>query len=504
MAKYFGTDGIRGDANDKLTAELALNVGKAAATVLRKDTNCKVKVVIGKDTRISSDMIESALIAGLNSCGADVVTLGVAPTPAVAYITTQINADAGIVISASHNSFESNGIKIFNSQGFKLSDELEAEIERLVDDQTAITPAEPSHIGRIIPGGVDHLIEYIQHLRSCGNITKRLNIAVDCSNGASEVTAEKLFGPYASELHILHDQPNGLNINDKCGSTAPERLQAIVTALGCDVGFAFDGDADRCIAVDETGELVNGDKLMAIIGLWMKEHKLLEHNTIVATVMSNLGLTEFTREQNIKLLKAAVGDRNVLELMQREGAVFGGEQSGHVIFLNDATTGDGQLCAIKLLSVLTDYDTPLSTLAAKVKTYPQVLVGVKVHDKIAAMDAPELQAAIAAAEAELGENGTILVRPSGTEPLIRVNVEATTEEIAAHIATAVAAAVAVVVGLLGRVGSPRIKRSPDCGFKNFLYVVLSRRIALKICLCSDLLPHGLAARGGNGLTTLRP
>jgi phosphoglucosamine mutase len=400
-----------------------------------------VKVVIGKDTRVSSDMIEAALIAGLNSGGADVVTLGVAPTPAVAYITTELKADAGIVISASHNSYEDNGVKLFNSQGFKLSDALEAQIEELVTNCNDIQPVNSEHIGRVIPGGKDHLIEYIHHLRKCGNITKRLKIAVDCANGASEVTAERLFGPYAAELHILHDQPNGLNINDKCGSTAPERLQAVVTAFGCDVGFAFDGDADRCIAVDERGSLVGGDLLMGVIGRWMKRCDQLPGDTVVATVMSNLGLTEFFNRENLRLLKAPVGDRNVLALMQREGAVLGGEQSGHVIFLNDATTGDGQLCAVKLLTVLTERGVPLSELTADIKIYPQVLIGVKVSDKEAAMNSPNLKAAIAAAEAELGDSGSILVRPSGTEPLIRVNVEAPDEELATHIASAVAATI---------------------------------------------------------------
>ncbi|MDR0819324.1 MAG: phosphoglucosamine mutase [Oscillospiraceae bacterium] len=440
MGKLFGTDGIRGVANRDLTAQMAFSVGVAAASVLTRNSGGRPVITIGKDTRLSGDMLESALAAGLCAGGADAYMLGVAPTPAVAYITTSIGADAGVVISASHNPFGDNGIKIFNSQGFKLSDELEDEIELIVLSGE-LPLAEPSELGRVTRIPFKLRDTYIEHLHSCVSVTKKLKIAVDCSNGAAAVTAERVFAPYASELHIIHNDPDGKNINAGCGSTAPASLCAEVVRLGCDIGFALDGDADRCIASDERGNIVDGDKIMAIVGSRMIETGTLKGGAIVATVYSNLGFGEFARERGITLKAAQTGDRNVLELMQKENHNLGGEQSGHIIFLDDATTGDGQLAAIKMLEAVTAFDKPTSELAAAFKTYPQELVNVALPreaDKDAIMGGERLQAAIAIAERELGDRGRVLVRPSGTEPKLRVMVEAPTSEQALRLANAIA------------------------------------------------------------------
>jgi phosphoglucosamine mutase len=443
LSKLFGTDGIRGIANKDLTAKLAYRIGLAAATVLTAEHQGRARVVIGKDTRLSSDMLEAAIVSGLCSGGADAQLLNVAPTPAVAYITAELNADAGIVISASHNPYEWNGIKIFNSKGFKLSDELEESIEALVLSDADLEVADGGKIGHILKGGEYPLADYVQHLRTKARVSKRLKIVVDCANGAASVTAERVFGAYTQELYIINDEPNGKNINEKCGSTSLKRLSEKVVKLGCDLGFAFDGDADRCKAVDELGNEIDGDKLMAICGKDMREHGILNNDIIVATIMSNLGFHEFARENGINAISAPVGDRAVLERMQREGANLGGEQSGHIIFLDDATTGDGQLAALRFLSIASRSEYSVSELASAVPEYPQVLVNVELPadaDKAALMKSPKLLLAIDDAERELGSRGRIVVRPSGTESLLRVMVEAKTKASAEQTAEAIAAA----------------------------------------------------------------
>ena len=438
MGKYFGTDGIRGVVNETLDAELAYKVGNAAATVLLDAAAGGEKrplILIGKDTRVSSDMLEAALIAGICSSGANVLPLGVLPTPAVAYLTVRLGAQMGIVISASHNPFEHNGIKIFNGQGFKLPDALEERIERMVDGIEACPKKTYGGLGRVVHDDGRATEMYIDYLAAAATAEIRgLRIAVDCANGAASKTAGHLFEKFDIEFELLHDHPNGVNINDNCGSTHIDQLRTIVRAGAYDVGLAFDGDADRCIAVDEKGDVVDGDKMMAIMGLWMKARGLLKNDAIVATVMSNIGFHEFAGNHGIDLLCAAVGDRNVLEMMQARGCSLGGEQSGHIIFLDDATTGDGQLAAVRFLSVLASSGKPLSALAGDVPQYPQVLLNAEITGgngpKDAIMNSLQLQAAVAGEEKKLGGAGRILVRPSGTEALIRVMVEAKTEETA--------------------------------------------------------------------------
>lgn len=431
MSKYFGTDGIRGIVNDSLDALLAFKVGQAAAVVLSENKDISRPLfTIGKDTRISCDMLEAAITAGLCSGGADVLQLGVIPTPAVAFITADCEADAGIVISASHNPFEHNGIKIFNSRGFKLRDELEAEIEALIDSPEPLPTKRDGEIGRVINRGREYVDRYIEHVVSAseGRI-KKMKVMIDCSNGAASRTVNDIFGRFPLELELIKDHPDGCNINAGCGSTHIEGLGRMVVAGGFDMGIAFDGDADRCLAVDENGQLVDGDKIMAICGMDMMAKGKLRRNAIVATVMSNIGFHEFCDKNGMQLQCSAVGDRNVLEMMQLGGFCLGGEQSGHLIFLDDATTGDGQLAAVKLLEVVSNSGKKLSELAGAIPTYPQILHNIpiaggnEIKDKI--MSDKELTELIAEQQAKLGKRGRILVRPSGTEALIRVMVEAT-------------------------------------------------------------------------------
>mgnify|MGYP001184837248 CR=1 FL=1 len=432
MGKYFGTDGIRGIVNESLDAMLAFKIGCAAATLLTENAQPggkKPLILIGKDTRISSDMLEASLIAGICSSGADVMPLGVMPTPAVAYLTVREKADLGIVISASHNPFEHNGIKIFGGGGFKLPDALEERIERIIDGQEPCVLKTHGEIGRVRPDDGRMLQTYIDYLASAAECdVSGLRIAVDCANGAASVTARRLFEKLGVECAVLCDQPDGVNINDGCGSTHIERLSAFVREGGYDLGFAFDGDADRCLVVDETGAVVDGDRMMSVLGLAMKRSGRLKNDRIVATVMSNMGFHAFAREHGITLECAAVGDRNVLERMLECGAVLGGEQSGHIIFLDSATTGDGQLAAVKFLSVVAASGLPVSRLAATFEQYPQVMVNVPVRGgnaaKEAIMQSPKLKEAIREQEAALGPAGRVLVRPSGTEALIRVMAEA--------------------------------------------------------------------------------
>lgn len=440
MGKYFGTDGIRGIVNDGLDAALAFRVGQAAAVVLAKNTDKKKPLVtIGKDTRISCDMLEAAITAGLCSAGADVVFLGVIPTPAVAYITTDCGADAGIVISASHNPYEHNGIKIFNASGYKLSDELEEQIEALIDSSEPLPKKTNGDIGRVMNYGEEYVDRYIEHVCSVsrGRIG-RLKVMIDCSNGAASRTVGEIFGRFPLDIELIKDHPDGCNINAGCGSTHIEYLGKMVVAGGFDLGLAFDGDADRCLAVDENGAVVDGDKIMAICGKAMLSEGRLKKNAIVATVMSNLGFHKYCGCNGIDLHCASVGDRNVLEMMQEKGFNLGGEQSGHMIFLDDETTGDGQLAAVHLLEVLSQSGKKLSQMAAEIPTYPQVLRNISIEGgnevKKAIMEDVSLKKMIEAEESTLGDSGRILVRPSGTEALIRVMVEAADMEISDKVA----------------------------------------------------------------------
>ena len=435
MGKLFGTDGIRGVVNAGLDADLAYKVGLAAAQVLTKEGNHKPLVAIGKDTRISSDLLEGALIAGLCSAGADVIHLGVIPTPAVAWITVDNNADAGIVISASHNPFEHNGIKIFNGQGFKLSDALEGEIEDIILSGREVPLKTHGDIGRVIYADQKEREDYIDHLASTVNTDLAgMRILVDCANGASSATAARLFDRFP-ELHtdVINADPDGVNINSGCGSTHLDKLCTMVKAGGYDLGIAFDGDADRCLACDELGNEIDGDQIMAVCGEDLMSRGELPGSAVVATVMSNLGLHMFCRERGMQLICTDVGDRNVLEKMEECGYVLGGEQSGHMIFRRFATTGDGQLTALQLLALLHASGKKASQLVADCKRYPQLLVNVAVADKAKKaeiMANAALKAAIAQQEARLAGDGRILVRPSGTEALIRVMVEAKDEETA--------------------------------------------------------------------------
>ena len=437
MGRLFGTDGARGIAVTELTCELAMNIGRAAAIVLTKQKTHKGKarILIGKDTRISSDILESALIAGITSVGADVELLGVVPTPAVAYLVRYYEADAGVMISASHNSVEYNGIKLFSSTGFKLPDDVENEIEALIlDTPEKMTLVDGSDVGRVrtMYGAVS---EYNEHIQSTvGGKFQGLLVAIDCANGSASATAESLFYKFGAEYVYINNEPDGLNINDKCGSTHIEQLVELVKKRGCDVGFAFDGDADRCLAVDEKGNIIDGDKLIAILSRYMKEMGTLKNNTAVVTVMSNLGFHRFMNENKIETVCTKVGDRYVLEEMLNNGYNIGGEQSGHIIFLDHATTGDGQLTAVQTLELLSKCKRPLSQLVKDIPDFPQLLVNVKItEDKKGLWDKTQkITDIIAQAEQAMGENGRILVRESGTEPLVRVMIEGKDEKEVRH------------------------------------------------------------------------
>ena len=437
MGKLFGTDGIRGVVNAGLDATLAYKVGLATAQVLRGEEGRKPLVAIGKDTRVSSDLLEGALVAGLCSAGADVLHLGVIPTPGVAWVTVDRKADAGVVISASHNPFEHNGIKIFNGQGFKLSDELEGQIEELILSGAVEKLPLKTHdgIGKVIYADESARDDYIDHLVSTApEGFSGLRILVDCANGAASATAPQLFDRFDG-LHcdIINADPDGVNINTNCGSTHIDGLAAMVKAGNYDLGLAFDGDADRFLAVSEAGIPIDGDQIMAACGRALKEQGKLPGSTIVATVMSNIGLHRFLAENGMQAVCTDVGDRNVLERMLQDGFVLGGEQSGHTIFLEHATTGDGQLTALQFLRLLKASGRKASELVADCRQYPQVLVNVSVTDnahKQAIMASAALKEAISGEEHGLAGNGRILVRPSGTEALVRVMVEAETEETA--------------------------------------------------------------------------
>ena len=434
MGRLFGTDGARGVANTELTCELAMQIGRAAAMVLTEHSQKKPKVLIGMDTRASSQMLESAISAGLCSVGADVMLLGEIPTPAVAYLVRKYEYDAAVMISASHNPCEYNGIKIFQKTGYKLPDALEEEIESIILDKAQVPPVRVGgEVGRITRSktAVHDYVNYLSgvaedDLSSSGyKDLHGLKIAVDCSNGASSVTAPELFMRLCDDCFFMASHPNGTNINEKCGSTHLEVLQDFVVINNCDAGLAFDGDADRFLAVDEKGRVVDGDKLIAIFAKFMKEKGTLKNNAAVVTVMSNMGFFKFCDENGIHCEKTKVGDRYVLENMLENDFIIGGEQSGHIIFREHATTGDGELSALKLLCVMKETGKPLSELADIMEVFPQVLLNVRVSDfgKARFPRDEEIKNAIQSAEKELGNDGRVLVRVSGTEPLVRVMIE---------------------------------------------------------------------------------
>lgn len=427
MARLFGTDGVRGIANEDITVELAMNIGRATATVLTQGRRRRPLFLIGRDTRISSDMLESALCAGLCSVGADVISLGSIATPAVPFLMKQYKADAGIMISASHNTYAYNGIKIFGDDGFKLPDELENRIESLVlDEHEKMAPlATKDEVGTRTFAG-DAPRRYIEHLKSTVPTSlEGLRIAVDCANGSASKTAPILFSELGIESHFLYTEPNGVNINENCGSTHLENLKKFVIDHELDAGIAFDGDADRCLCVDENGQEIDGDFIMSICALDMKQRGKLRRNAVVGTIMTNMGFQQFCKDHDIHFIATKVGDRYVLEEMEMEGYCFGGEQSGHIIFRDFATTGDGQLTAIQLLCHMRSSGKKLSELATVMTPYPQITKNIPVNNeaKLLFYTNETIKKAIAQYKDQLQEEGRIVVRVSGTEPLIRVMVE---------------------------------------------------------------------------------
>ena len=431
MARMFGTDGVRGVAGSELTIELATQLGQAGAYVLTKEQEHQPTIIVGCDTRISGGMLASALMAGICSVGANAIYVGVVPTPAIAYLTRKHKVDAGVVISASHNPMEFNGIKFFNGDGYKLSDALEDEIEALIRSKMdGVTLPTGSGVGRI-DYRFDLKDEYVEFMKKCVPVDlKGLKIVVDCAEGASYYTSVRTLEDLGANLIPIHITPDGTNINANCGSTHMDELQARVVYEKADLGIAFDGDADRMLAVDENGKMVDGDQLMAICGNYMKEKGTLKKNTIVVTVMTNLGFTLMGEEKGIHVEKTRVGDRYVLENMLQNGYNIGGEQSGHIIFLDDNTTGDGLLSALHLLQVMVETGRKLSDLAAVMEVLPQALVNAKVpnHKKDKFMEYAEISDAIKKVEERFGGEGRVLIRPSGTEPLVRVMIEGKNQE----------------------------------------------------------------------------
>ena len=449
MGKYFGTDGVRGEANVELTPELAFKLGRFGGYVLSQHETEAPKVFVGRDTRISGKMLESALVAGLLSVGIHVYKLGVLATPAVAYLVKTEGASAGVMISASHNPALDNGIKFFGGDGFKLDDEKEAEIEALLD-ATEDTFPRPS------AEGLGTLVDYPEGLRkyegylvSTGTPLEGMKVALDTANGAASTSARQIFADLGAQLTVIGETPDGLNINLNVGSTHPEALQEVVKESQSAIGLAFDGDSDRLIAVDENGDIVDGDKIMYIIGKYLSEKGQLAQNTIVTTVMSNLGFHKALESAGINKAVTAVGDRYVVEEMRKSGYNLGGEQSGHVILMDYNTTGDGQLSAVQLTKIMKETGKSLSQLASEVTIYPQKLVNIRVENtmKEKAMEVPAIKTIIEKMEEEMAGNGRILVRPSGTEPLLRVMAEApTTEEVNYYVDT-IAAVVKDEIGI---------------------------------------------------------
>lgn len=426
MGRLFGTDGVRGIANRELTCELAMQIGKAAAYVLTKENHHKPKILIGKDSRLSGDMLESALAAGLCSVGATVISLGVIPTPAVAYLTRKYEADAGIVISASHNSAEYNGIKIFNANGYKLNDSIEERIEAIIlDNSEEINCPTGDDVGTVKECETT-LRDYVEFAKSTIDCDlSGLKIALDCADGASYESAVKVIVELGAEAFVVHNHPNGININHNCGSTHTKAFQEYVKNINVDIGLTFDGDADRVLAVDEKGNLIDGDKIMFICADFLKEKGLLVKDTLVTTVMTNLGLVLAAKEKGINIVQTKVGDRYVLEEMLKSGFILGGEQSGHIIFLENNTTGDGLLSALQLLSILKKSGKKLSELSEVFQPLPQVIVNAKVQNskKKDYLNDSIIKEEIELLENEFSGNGRVLIRPSGTEPCVRVMIE---------------------------------------------------------------------------------
>lgn len=429
MTKYFGTDGVRGVANTELTPELAFKLGRIGGYLFKKEAEGKAEVLVGKDTRISGEMLENALIAGLLSVGVEVMRLGVISTPGVAYLTRVMNSQAGVMISASHNPVEDNGIKFFGADGFKLTDEQEAEFERLLNEEQDELPrptgAQVGTITEYFEGGQ----KYIQYLKQVVDEDfEGIHVALDCAHGATSALATHVFADLDADLTTMGASPNGLNINDGVGSTHPDALAGLVVEKNADIGLAFDGDGDRLIAVDEKGTVIDGDQIMFIVGRYLHSKGRLKSDTIVSTVMSNLGFYKAVEEFGMKSVQTAVGDRYVVEEMRNNNYNLGGEQSGHIIFMDYNTTGDGLLTALQLVNIMQQTGRKLSELASEMKIYPQKLVNVRVVDKHAVMDNMRVSSIISEVEQEMAGQGRVLVRASGTEPLVRVMVEASTEE----------------------------------------------------------------------------
>ena len=449
MGKYFGTDGVRGEANVELTPELAFKLGRFGGYVLSQHEEETPLVFVGRDTRISGEMLEHALIAGLLSVGIRVYKLGVIATPGVAYLVRTEKASAGVMISASHNPALDNGIKFFGGDGFKLDDDRELEIEALLDAAEDTLPRPSAQgLGTVMeyPEG---LRKYQEFLVSTGVQLEGMHVVLDTANGAASTSARQIFADLGAQLTVIGENPDGLNINDGVGSTHPEHLQEKVKEVGAAIGLAFDGDSDRLIAVDENGEIVDGDKIMYIIGSYLSSKGLLEKNTIVTTVMSNLGFHKALDAKGIQKEITAVGDRYVVEEMRKSGYNLGGDQSGHVVIMDYNTTGDGQLTGVQLTKIMQETGKKLSELAAEVTIYPQKLVNIRVENsmKDKAMEVPAIREIIEKMEAEMAGNGRILVRPSGTEPLLRVMAEAPTHEEVDYYVDTIAAVVQAEIGL---------------------------------------------------------
>lgn len=449
MGKYFGTDGVRGEANVELTPELAFKLGRFGGYVLSQHEEETPLVFVGRDTRISGEMLEHALIAGLLSVGIRVYKLGVIATPGVAYLVRTEKASAGVMISASHNPALDNGIKFFGGDGFKLDDDREIEIEALLDAAEDTLPRPSAQgLGTVMeyPEG---LRKYQEFLVSTGVQLEGMHVVLDTANGAASTSARQIFADLGAQLTVIGENPDGLNINDGVGSTHPEHLQEKVREVGAAIGLAFDGDSDRLIAVDENGEIVDGDKIMYIIGSYLSSKGLLEKNTIVTTVMSNLGFHKALDAKGIQKEITAVGDRYVVEEMRKSGYNLGGEQSGHVVIMDYNTTGDGQLTGVQLTKIMQETGKKLSELAAEVTIYPQKLVNIRVENsmKDKAMEVPAIREIIEKMEAEMAGNGRILVRPSGTEPLLRVMAEAPTHEEVDYYVDTIAAVIQAEIGL---------------------------------------------------------
>lgn len=427
--RLFGTDGIRGVANQfPMTAEVALSLGRAVAEHYRQRGK-KIRIVIGKDTRLSGYMLESAMEAGIVSAGADVLLVGPLPTPAIAFLTSSMRADAGVVISASHNPYQDNGIKLFAPDGFKLPDEVEAEIEQLMTHPDSMTPGAEPNIGKAmrLDDAEGRYVQFLKHTFPKERTLDGIRMVLDCANGAAYHVAPKVFSELGAEVFPLGVEPNGRNINDGCGALHPQKLADEIHRTRASLGIALDGDADRVILVDEQGAIVDGDQIMAILGNELLAQGKLPGNTVVATVMSNLGLERALAAKGGTLLRTAVGDRYVVEAMREKGLIFGGEQSGHIIFLREATTGDGLLAALQVLAVMVEQGKPLSELAKLMVRYPQVLVNFRVPRKIPVENLPTVMSAISKVERSLGREGRVLVRYSGTEAKARVMIEGTNE-----------------------------------------------------------------------------